>query len=44
MNYLPVGLDSIANVNANVVRNALFFLFSFISNILCEKQFMKTCL
>lgn len=33
--FLPVGLDAIVYVNADVVGNALFFLFTFIANILC---------
>lgn len=34
---VPVGFDSIVYVNADIVRDALLFLLSFISNFLCGK-------
>ncbi len=35
MDHLPVGLDPVVNVNADVISDALLLFLSFISNILC---------
>lgn len=39
---LPVGLDPIVYVDADVVSDALLLLLSFISNILCVRNKKKS--
>lgn len=38
MHHLPVGLDPIVYVNADVISDAFLLLLSLISNILCVKN------